>query len=81
MGDSFEDFKMIKAVDVISKKNDVVKLKGKFRTVWDQSMTGLTWDNLEEALNILGEYGWRPVTSAISEKNSRIIYVILERVN
>jgi len=71
----FRGLEMVRATEIV--ENPSVELAGKVRTIYDISRLRLgPWNNLEKALNILYNKGWRPVCMAIS---GTIAYVIIEK--
>ncbi|MEM3646586.1 MAG: hypothetical protein QW334_00375 [Thermofilum sp.] len=78
---SWKDLKMLLASEIV--RNPEKDLEGYVRTVYDQTIGGLTWDNLEKALNILAEKGWKPVCMAVYEssalRGAKLAYVIIEK--
>jgi hypothetical protein len=78
---SWKNFEMVPVVEIV--KNPDRDLEGRIRTVYDQRMKGFSWDNLEKALSILAEKGWKPVCAAAFENTigikSQLIYVVIEK--
>ena len=75
-----KNLKMVSASDII--RNPEQDLEGNIRTIFDQSLAGLTWDNMEKALSILAEKGWRPVCMTaleLSSTKAKLLYVIMSK--
>lgn len=78
----FKDLKMIRAGELVpgpglgSHPEIADGLQGKYRTIWDTSMKGGGLDNLEKAVNILADKGWKPVLMAAG---TGFVYVMMER--
>ncbi|MEM3389629.1 MAG: hypothetical protein QW334_00160 [Thermofilum sp.] len=78
---SVKDLKMVAASDIV--KNPEQELEGRVRTIYDQALAYPRFDNLEKALNILAEKGWRVRAMAVFESRkgleAHMAYVIVER--
>jgi hypothetical protein len=63
----FKDLKMILAKDIVKTPEMVKGLTGKVRTIIDlsASMGGITFDNMEKAMNIMAANGWSPKAMAV----------------
>jgi len=74
---SAKDVKMILAADIV--KNPDKPIEGKYRTVWDVRTLGATYDNLERAMVLLGERGWRPILFIV-DSSTHAAYMTFEKI-
>jgi len=78
----FKDLKMLIAAELVRNPDVAKNLPGRVRTLCDQSMglTGITFDNIERAMNIMAGHGWTPKAMAVETlQNFRRCFVIMEK--
>ncbi|MFH0848631.1 MAG: hypothetical protein V1857_03940 [archaeon] len=84
MFDKFEDQSILKADEIVANPEIVEKIRGRyqmiFQTLSELSMKGMP-HNLNRAIKIRGESGWRVVAFAADyEVKVTMFFVIMERV-
>ena len=50
---------MLWATKIVSDPNIVEEIKTKYQIICDQALVGLKFDNLNKAINVMAEKGWR----------------------
>ena len=53
---------MILASNILSDSSPLAEIKDKYLVIYDQALTGLKFDNLNRAINVMAEKGWRCVS-------------------
>ena len=85
---SFADQKMLLAASIVGNPALVDQIRGSYQTIVDQTLgvKSLAFDNLDRAIKIMGEKGWRPVSIATNNIVGAgfiayRIYALLERTH
>ena len=85
MSADFGDQKCLLASEIVKNPSEVLqKIRGRYQTIYDQSLVGSKWDNFDKALKIMAEVGWRVIGITTLWNPSGIgtaqyIYGVLER--
>lgn len=70
------------ASHIVHNPECVDEIEGRYQLIYDSSINGLKFDNLDEAVCIMGERGWHPVCMTAGERASRltVIHVLMEKL-
>ena len=61
-----DENKMIHAPILLRNQDDVPKITKKYVILFDQTISGFTWDNMIQAINLMSDYYWRCVNISTS---------------
>ena len=78
---------MIFAPDIVKNPQIVDKIESRYQIIYDQSLTKPRLDNINEAINIMAEKGWKCINilpmnmPAVFKGAAIIIYALMEKLN
>jgi len=70
----YDDFAMVPAQALVTNPESAKTLRGKYRTLFDVGLNP-SFANLEKAMNILVDEGWKPITMC---KDDTGMWIIIE---
>ena len=85
MSNIFDDFKsqrMIQAADIARSPDAADAIRGRYQIVFDTTLNFVLFDNMDRAIKIMGEKGWRPTAMSVGldvKVGRSIMYVLLEK--
>ena len=80
--------RMILASAILSDSSLLTDFKDRYLVIYDQALTGLKFDNLNMAINVMAEKGWRCISitsfniggEAVSSQGINM-YALMEKIN
>lgn len=79
-----DENRMITAPMLLKNKEDIPNITKNYVLIEDQSISGHTWDNMIQAINVMSEYGWKCINIStmhnISGIKSSHCYALMEKI-
>ena len=79
--------KMIFAPDIIKKPEVIDKIETKYQIIYDQALTNVKFDKLNQAINIMAQKGWKCVNitsmnmPGVFKGAATILYALMEKTS
>lgn len=70
---------MLFAPNIVSNPEIISEIDGKYQIIYDQSITDFKFDNLNEAICMMSEKGWRCVNITVFYDKFRVMYALMEK--
>jgi hypothetical protein len=82
----FKDQEMLLAAKIVKNPESVDGIRGRYQIIWDQALAHLSFDNLDRAIKIMAEKGWKAISitslsrpSALGGGPAMYMYALMER--
>jgi len=89
MSPGFNDQEMLLAAKIVYHPEVVDGIRGRYQIIWDQALMKLDFDNIDRAIKIMAEKGWKaisitslsrgPGSNPLGGGSAMYMYALLER--
>lgn len=79
-----DENRMITAPMLLKNKEDIPKITKNYVILENQTLTGSTWDDMIQAINVMSEHGWKCINISTMHNTSGIksshCYALMEKI-